>query len=1069
MTTPSSRSTLWTVIPPWMVLGSAAILAGILLFLAFKNANREREFMEGALLSEGRLLIRSIEAGSRTGMMGMGWGQGQIQVLLEETAHQPDILYAALVDPSGKIVAHSKPDMVGETLSLTLPRADETLHSFSTGDRGAFEVVRSFQPWLRHRGGGRGEGRRFRENRDCRRDLYIVVGLDPTPFDDARRQDLHQTALLFGMMFAVGAAGFFSLGLAQHYRSARRSLQDMRAFTTTLVNRMPVGLLAVDGDGRVQRTNEAAQSILGKDAPLPQNLAEYPCFLPILERIGQAETVVEQEILCRTSEGGSIPLLVNAASLPGGPDNAAGYVFLFSDLTRIKALEEQLRRSERLASLGRLAAGIAHEIRNPLSSIKGFAAILAGRRGGDERSREISDVMIQEVERLNRVISELLDYARPTELHRKSCALEGIIGRTLQLVEKEAAERNVGIAHQVEPEGLEAEIDPDRFAQILLNLYLNAIQAMDDGGDLRVEAFEDGTHLLVRVGDSGPGIPPEHLPHIFDPYFTTRPSGVGLGLANVHKLVEAHGGEIGVENRAGGGTVFTVSVPASGSLGFVARSGSVPAPVPSIVRNTTRRDHAPGGKQCKLRRTVDMTDREAPLILVVDDDRAHRLMLMTLLEEWGYRVEDADGGQKAFDSVRNRPVDLILMDMRMPRMDGIEATRLIHGYNPAIPILIMTAYSSVATAVEALKSGAYDYLTKPVDFDALKLALARALEHTRLREENESLRRQLACLQVSDMIGRSPRMQRVAETIALVAPTDATVLITGESGTGKGLAARAIHANSSRRNKPLVEVNCAAIPETLMESELFGHEKGAFTGADKQRRGRFSMADGGTILLDEIGDLALTTQAKLLRVLQESEIQRVGSDACLRVDVRVLAATNRKIDKMVSEGTFREDLYYRLNVVTLEMPPLRERIEDIPALAEHFRNRFAEKHRKKVSGITPRAMDSLLRYSWPGNIRELENALERAVILLRNPFITERELPAAIAGIRESGESCAPAPPPPSVAAEASSLAEAERRLIFQVLQESGGNKSEAARRLGITRRTIKLKLRKYLETDDRS
>ena len=563
MTSSSSRSALWTVIPPWMVLGSAAILAGILLFLAFKNANREKEFMEEALLSEGKLLIRSIEAGSRAGMMGMGWGQGQIQMLLEETAQQPDVLYAAIVDPAGKIVSHSKPDRVGETLSLSLPREGETNHFFSPGDPGAFEVVRAFQPWLRHRGGGRGEGRRFHETRNCRKDLYIVVGLDTTPFEEARRQDMHQTALLFGMMFVVGAAGFFSLGLAQHYRSARRSLQDIRAFTTTLVNRMPVGLVAVDNDGRVQTTNEAALHILREDAHPPENLAEYPCFLSILERIRHEETVVEQEILCETADARQIPLLVNAAAMHGGPETAAGYVFLFSDITRIKALEEQLRRSERLASLGRLAAGIAHEIRNPLSSIKGFAAILAKRHGDDDRSREISEVMIQEVERLNRVISELLDFARPTELHREPCALSELIRRTLPLVEKEAAERNVRIGHRVEPEGLQAEIDPDRFAQILLNLYLNAVQAMDEGGDLRVEAFEDETHLLVRVSDTGPGIRPDHLPHIFDPYFTTKPAGVGLGLANVYKLVEAHEGEIRAENRPEGGTAFTVLIPAS--------------------------------------------------------------------------------------------------------------------------------------------------------------------------------------------------------------------------------------------------------------------------------------------------------------------------------------------------------------------------------------------------------------------------------------------------------------------------------------------------------------------------
>jgi two-component system, NtrC family, sensor histidine kinase HydH len=562
MTAHYSRPSPWTLFSPWMVLGSVGILAGILLFLAIKNAHREKEFMEGALLSEAKLLIRSIEAGSRTGMMGMGWGQGQIQLLIEETAQQPEVLYAAIVDSTGKIIAHSTPEMVGETLALSLPQAGETNHSFSAGGRNSFDVVRAYQPWVRQRGGGRGEGRRFSEARNCRRDLFIVVGLDTTPFEDAHLQDVRQTAILFGIMFLVGAAGFLSLGLAQHYRNARRSLQDIQAFTATLVNQMPIGLMAVSLGGQVHRTNEAALRILGTGGPPPEDLAEYPCFLPILQQLEHEETVVEREIRCLANGGRSVPLLVNAAAIRAGTGNTTGYVFLFADITRIKALEEQLRRSERLASLGRMAAGIAHEIRNPLSSIKGFASILAGRHGEDERSLKISQVMIQEVERLNRVISELLDFARPPELHKERYVMHELIKRSLPLVEKEATERNVRIDFNVAPEQLEAEIDPDRFAQLLLNLHLNAIQAMDEGGVMKVEALQDGEETLVRVSDSGSGIRAEHIPHIFDPYFTTKTTGVGLGLANVHKLVEAHEGEIEVESRPGCGTTFTIRIPA---------------------------------------------------------------------------------------------------------------------------------------------------------------------------------------------------------------------------------------------------------------------------------------------------------------------------------------------------------------------------------------------------------------------------------------------------------------------------------------------------------------------------
>lgn len=461
-----------------------------------------------------------------------------------------------------------------------------------------------------------------------------------------------------------------------------------------------------------------------------------------------------------------------------------------------------------------------------------------------------------------------------------------------------------------------------------------------------------------------------------------------------------------------------------------------------------------------------MTKRSLPQVLVVDDDEAHRLMLVTLLEEWSFRTGEAKDGRKALDYIRKAPVDLVLMDLRMPDMNGIEATREINQYNPAIPIIIMTAYSSIPSAVEALKAGAYDYLTKPLDFDALKLVMERALEHTQLREENEGLRRQLARLQVSEILGRSAAMQQLLEIIALVAPTEATVLIGGESGTGKGMVARAIHANSSRREKMLVEVNCAAIPETLIESELFGHEKGAFTGASRQRQGRFAQADGGTLFLDEVGELPFPVQAKLLRVLQEGDIQRVGSDASIPVNVRILAATNRNLEAMVAEGAFREDLYYRLNVMALEVPPLRERSDDIPVLAQHFWKIYARKNQRLVKGIAPQAMDLLLKHPWPGNVRELENVMERAVILLRGEYISEKELPLALQRLHPSECVEEEETDVANLSKVGGTLAEMEKQLIFQSLKDTGGNKSETARRLGVTRRTLQLKLKKYAEED---
>ncbi|UCF95611.1 MAG: sigma-54-dependent Fis family transcriptional regulator, partial [Desulfobacterales bacterium] len=357
-------------------------------------------------------------------------------------------------------------------------------------------------------------------------------------------------------------------------------------------------------------------------------------------------------------------------------------------------------------------------------------------------------------------------------------------------------------------------------------------------------------------------------------------------------------------------------------------------------------------------------------ILVVDDDRAHRTMLRTLLGGWGYAISEADDGLTAIQKVKEQSYDLVLMDVRMVKVSGLEALDKIKAYNPAIPVVIMTAYSSVETAVEALKQGAHDYLTKPLDFDKLRLTLEIAMEHTRLKEENRILRETLGRqFDRRNIIGQSPAMTRLLETVAQVASSEATVLISGESGTGKELIAGAIHFNSLRKNGPFVKINCAAITETLLESELFGHEKGAFTGADRRKEGRFVQAHGGSLFLDEVSEMPLTMQVKLLRVLQEREITRVGGEKTIAVDVRVIAATNTNLPRLISTGAFREDLYYRLNVVSLEVPPLQNRKEDIPLLAQHFLEMFAVKNRKELKGCTPQAMNHLLRYDWPGNVR----------------------------------------------------------------------------------------------------
>jgi two-component system response regulator HydG len=445
-------------------------------------------------------------------------------------------------------------------------------------------------------------------------------------------------------------------------------------------------------------------------------------------------------------------------------------------------------------------------------------------------------------------------------------------------------------------------------------------------------------------------------------------------------------------------------------------------------------------------------------VLVVDDDQAHRTMLKTLVSGWGYEISEADDGGTAIQMVHERPYDLILMDIRMIKVSGLEALSQIRIYNPVIPIIIMTAYSSVETAVEALKKGAYDYLTKPLDFDEVRLTMERAMDHSQLKEENRVLRETLGThFDQRNIIGRSRAMMKLLETVAQVAPTEATVLITGESGSGKELIAGALHFNSSRKEGAFIKINCAAVTETLLESELFGHEKGAFTGAHRRKDGRVLLADGGSLFLDEVSEMSLGMQVKLLRVLQEREISRVGGEEVIKVDVRVIAATNRDLIQDMEEGRFREDLYYRLNVVTLNVPPLREREEDIPLLAQHFLGMFAEKNHKKIRNITPQAMDRMLKYGWPGNVRELMNAIERAVVLARSEYLDEEDLPPVVKDEELKSQDVTPESVPGNLP-----LDEVEKATILKTLEASRGNKSETARRLGITRKTLHKKLKKY-------
>jgi len=448
-------------------------------------------------------------------------------------------------------------------------------------------------------------------------------------------------------------------------------------------------------------------------------------------------------------------------------------------------------------------------------------------------------------------------------------------------------------------------------------------------------------------------------------------------------------------------------------------------------------------------------------ILVVDDDLPHRTMLKKLMGGWGYKVSDANDGSVAIEKVKQKFFDLILMDIRMLNVSGIEAMQQIKTINPGIPVIIMTAYASVETAVSALKKGAYDYLTKPLDFDELKITIDRATEHNRLKKENEYLKNRLGeQFDRQNLIGQSKEMAKLLETVAQVSPTEATVLISGESGTGKEMIANAIHFNSERKEAPFVKINCAALTETLLESELFGHEKGAFTGAERRREGKFIQAQGGSLFLDEVSEMSKAMQVKLLRVLQEREVTRVGGAEVIKIDVRLIAASNKDLKEEIQKGNFREDLFYRLNVVFLHVPPLRQRKEDIPLLAQHFLESFSARNKKEIRGFTPRAMEKILAYAWPGNIRELMNAVERAVVLSRSDFVDAEEISLIMEDNISSDA------PEESKEEQNMSLEDMEKKSILDALNTCGGNKSEAARRLGITRKTLRSKLQKYQAGD---
>ncbi len=684
---------------------------------------------------------------------------------------------------------------------------------------------------------------------------------------------------------------------------------------------------------------------------------------------------------------------------------------------QLKQAEDHLVEAAKFAFVGEVAAGVAHEVRTPLGILRSAAQIL-GRSLPAERpeSAELIDMIIGEVDRLDRVVAGLLDLARPHEPIVEPTSLAAILTRALEFIELQAREKGVAVHRVLDAALPPARCDPEQIYQVALNLLVNALQLVPTGGT-----------VTVRTRAAGPG---------------------RVGLRSRRRRP-------GHRPRRAAAHLRAVLQPASGRYRTRFGTGAAHRPGASWGRDggerSRPRDDVPRRIAC--RRGDAMTR-----VLVVDDERKMRRVLQILIEQMGLESVAVDSAEAALSHFDGEKIDLVLTDLRLPAMSGVELLGRIRAFDPDVPVIVLTAHGTIATAVEAMKHGAFDYVLKPFDVQAVEQLIRNALDMRRFRTENRFLKAQAGTASAfENLIGTTPAMRAVYELIQQVAPTKTAVLITGETGTGKELVARAIHNLSPRVDKLFVPVNCAAIPGELLESELFGHVRGAFTGAQAERTGKFEFADAGTLFLDEIGDMAYPLQAKLLRVLQEGVVERVGSNKPITLDVRVVSSTNRDLAAAIRAGTFREDLYYRLNVFNVHLPPLRERREDIPLLAASFLRTFGEELGKRALGLGADAEPLLLQYDWPGNVRELRNLMERAAVLCRgaevDAALVRQLLPAVTADATPPAE-------PQSLELEPA-VADLERKQILRALAAAQDNKAEAARLLGVSERTLWYKLKR--------
>jgi two-component system sensor histidine kinase HydH len=582
------KQTFWLGTPPWIILGAILVLSPIFAFWTFQNIHKQNEAMTRLLLEKGAALIRSFEAGTRTGMMGMMGMRGgsfKLQELLTETAQQPDIAYLIVTDREGTVLAHNDPTKIGgkhgQDLALEEVSLSEKLHGRKiTGKEGLgiFEVFRRFSPTqMRHKRPRGMMGPNLmgllpmdQGNVDPESRLIIFVGLGMDEVEAAAKEDMQHSVMMAIVLLLIGFAGIFSLFLVQAYRTTRSSLTRIKAFSDNVVENMPIGLVALDAHGDIVAFNQTAEAVLGRAAGqvLGKKAADIlpgPCHA-LLSDIEKTHKTLEKELDCPLENGKAIPLDLSLSILNDADGTFLGHIILFRDMTEVQSLKREIERSRRLASLGQLAAGVAHEIRNPLSSIKGFATYFKERYKEVPEDLKTAEIMIQEVERLNRVIGQLLEFARPMEAAKKPSSIRILIQHSLKMIERQAREKNIQIKTEFSDDIGDVLLDPDRMNQVLLNLYLNAMEAMEKGGILSVDVMvhHDSKRVIITVRDTGHGISKKDLVHVFDPYFTTKQSGTGLGLAIVHKIIESHGGEVRVTSEPGRGTEVVIFLPHEG-------------------------------------------------------------------------------------------------------------------------------------------------------------------------------------------------------------------------------------------------------------------------------------------------------------------------------------------------------------------------------------------------------------------------------------------------------------------------------------------------------------------------